>query len=37
MNENAVNRNYTLSGGDVISLRNMLSENGNCLEKRCIL
>lgn len=34
MNENTVNHNYILSGGEPISLRDMLSEIGNCLGKK---
>lgn len=34
MNENTVNHNYTLSGGEPISLRNMLSEIGSCFGKK---
>ena len=34
MNENTANHNYILSGGEPISLRDMLSERGNCLGKK---
>ncbi len=34
MNENTANHNYTLSGGEPISLRDMLLEIGNCLGKK---
>lgn len=37
MNENTANHNYILSGGEPISLRNMLSEIENCLGKKCNL
>lgn len=34
MNENTFNKNYTLSGGEPISLREMLLQIGNCLGKK---
>lgn len=34
MNENTANHDYTLSGGEAISLRDMLLEIGNCLGKK---
>ncbi len=34
MNENTANHNYTLSGGEPILLRDMLSEIGKCLGKK---
>ncbi len=36
MKENTANHNYILSGGEPISLRDMLSEIGNCLGKKVL-